>query len=108
MMLTSKRSYFATKTAALKSFDAFQTSIASVVSHGGTLKSNYLDALPTEIRPIYSSYVDAQISIASKNGIVVPIEGKQTSVAKAAAPSAKPLGVCAVVVAGFLGAVAAL
>ena len=76
-------------------------SIDSVIANTGTLKSNYLDPLPTEIRPAWSSYVGAQVSIAAKAGYTIHVE-------KSPASLVKPFVLTAVVVAGFLGVVAVL
>lgn len=109
--LTLKRTFAATAPGAQETIEAWASSVDSVILHTGTFKSNFLEPIPTEVRSVWSSVFDAQVSIAAKAGYVIQVEGRapvQTGSPGSAATATKPVLAAAVAVAGFMGVVALL
>jgi hypothetical protein len=72
----------------LSSVQAFESSIASVISAGQTIGSDYLSVLPTEAQSFFGSVVTAELSIASQDGFTTSDgTAAQTSATSATATS---------------------
>ena len=101
--LTLGRTFVASRPGVLERVESWASSVDSVIMHTGTLKADFLETLPTEIRQVYSNYVNAQVSIAAKGGIVIHMEGRT-----GAAPGSIAVHAAAAAVAGLLLIIAVL
>jgi hypothetical protein len=95
-----------TDTAALASITAFDASVSSQLAADETPNANYLDGLPSQVRPFFSSALSEEYAILTSNGFTSRLP---TSTSQAAAPrETGGLKIAGVVAAGFMGAVMAL
>ncbi len=91
----------------LASITAFEASISSQVAAHEALGANYLDGLPSQIRPVFSSIVSEEFAILSSNGFAsrLPAITSTSSSQAAALRETGGLKIVGAVAAGFMGAI---
>ncbi|KAL2065080.1 hypothetical protein VTL71DRAFT_4220 [Oculimacula yallundae] len=65
--------YLSTNTTASVSLSVFEASISSVFANRETLASDYLNGIPDQVRPFFSSVYAAEASILNVNGLGTPL-----------------------------------
>ena len=105
-------SSLSTDTAALAKVTAFEASVSSQLRAGQTVP-NYLDGLPSGVRPFFASIVSQEYAILGSNGLTsianqLPAATTGTSTAAAAARETRGLRAVGAVAVGLVGAVMAL
>lgn len=110
-------SALATDTPAMAAIETWEASVESALSAHQTVASNFLDSLPSQARPVFSSVYWAEVSILTANGFTsgLPTQPTGTSGPQATSSTSKggaaPTGAfkaAGVLAAGFVGAVVAL
>ena len=101
------QSSISTDTAALASITAFEASVSKQLAAHETLNANFLDGLPSQYRPFYSSFASEESAILNTKGFTSQLP-TSTSKAGAAPRETGALKVAGVVAVGFVGAVMAL
>jgi hypothetical protein len=93
------------------SFQVAMSSFENYITNGQILPATILSAFPTAARPVISSIINVENSIAAANGFTATVTLAQNTAqsTNAAKPTGNAmLGTSAGVVAGFIGAVALL
>ncbi|KAE9381710.1 hypothetical protein N431DRAFT_551755 [Stipitochalara longipes BDJ] len=103
-------SSLSTDTAALASVTAFEASVSKQLRAGQTVGPDYLDGLPSGVRPFFASIVSLEYSILSSNGFTSRANQLPTTATSTAAAPRETGGlrVAGAVAVGLVGAVIAL
>jgi len=107
-------SALATDTSAIGAIQTWEASVESQIEAHQTPAPNFLDSLPSQARPVFSSVYDAEVSILTANGFtsgVPTLAGASAASTKSSTAGAAPtnaLKAAGVLAAGFVGAVIAL